>query len=1071
MDTFNKLIYRNIVFYKRYYKLVATAALITVAVITGSLVVGDSVRTTLIKRVAERLGDTETIIFSRNSFLEERILKTPALKDGTRGVLLTNGFVSESGRQIPVFVWGVDDLPITKGAARINTALLNGMGTKQPEAIVLRLPATGLVPSGSLFVTENYTTGLRLDYDGIVEMKDGGNISLKNEQTIPLNIFVNRNELAEAMQIERKINLLLANREIDAADFEQAWDYTVSGLTVSEMDGFTEITSDRIFLQDEVVASICNNNRAPNRLFSYLANTIERMDDSSATKQDIPYSFVTAMDRYKGDILQPDEIVLSDYAANRLNAQTGNRIKVSYYTSKDLKTLQTCSVTLRVKKIVPLNELVEDRTLSAEFPGLSDVEKCTDWDSDLPINMDLIKDEDEKYWELYRTTPKAIFAYNAVADDWSNEYGSATAIRLDNVSKSSHYVISNENNQVEDSYVPISPLSGGVGGASLHSGMFGIQLIHPRAAGVFAAMNGVDFSGLFLALGIFIIISAVLLMIVPLSEMLYQRNKEISLLKAIGYSRKRIIRLIWRESAPVVLVASVAGVLVGIIYTSLIMWLLGSIWKGATHTDGFSVYPDIPTILAGSLAGVSLSLFILHRTIIHNLKDKKADVKMKSVSLKRQRIVAIIAFSIALVLIGINFLLLQSVSLFVGAGITLLATAAIGGNYMICRNGSLFSGSFNDKKMIWNTLFANKNQVLLSFLSLASGVFIVFSVGLNRQGFDNSAQLHAGTGGYTLWCESTVPVYHNMATREGREKLSLTTLPAGIEILQCLRYSADDASCLNLNKVTTPTVLGIDMDKLSESEFRILQNIYSLDGKDAFGKMQSPANPPVYPALVDATVLAWSLGMKLGDTLYYVGDGGQNVAIQLAGTLPNTIFQGNILIDKFFFQEIWKQTTGSEVFLLKTDESEKEAVKMLLSQAMNEYGVLVTTTSDRLKQFNSVTDTYLTIFMTLGGIGLLLGIMSFIIVVRKSLAARRKEIALYRTLGFPNGKIEQTLYRENLTVPLYAIITGVLCSLTGVGVSYANTGAGLWMMALLFTIAFIGFVILFLKKSVKNEMK
>ena len=278
--------------------------------------------------------------------------------------------------------------------------------------------------------------------------------------------------------------------------------------------------------------------------------------------------------------------------------------------------------------------------------------------------------------------------------------------------------------------------------------------------------------------------------------------------------------------------------------------------------------------------------------------------------------------------------------------------------------------------------------------------------------------------------------------------------------------------------------MGVDMPALSESDIQIEQNIFSLDSKEAFKRLYPPASstgytdvPPVashastvFPALVDATVLTWSLGMALGDTLYYENDRGQRIAIQLAGTLPNTIFQGHILIDRQFFSEIWEEITGSEVFLLKTAESEKEAVKMLLSQALNEYGVRVTTTNERLKQFNSVSDTYLTIFMTLGGLGLLLGIMSFIVVIRKSLASRRKEIDLYKTLGFTNDKISQTLYKENLLVPLYAITTGVISALTGVGASLMNTGTGLWTTALLFTLLFVLCVILFVKKSVKNEI-
>ncbi len=1033
----NSLINKNIYFFARYYKLVAIAVLITVAVIVGSLVVGDSVRTTLVKRVTERLGNTETILFSRNSFMADELPETILFKDKARGILLTNGFISQNGKLIPVFVWGVNDLSVSKGGARINPALFKELGQNEPGTIVLRLPASGLVPSGSLFVTENYTTSMRLTFDGVISVEEGGNISMKNEQIIPLNIFINREELAESLETEEKINLILANSEVSADDLEQVWTPSLSGLSVNRNDDFTEVVSDRVFLQDEVVETICRNNRNPNRLFSYLANSIE-LDEVA-----IPYSFVTALDRYNGEPLRKDEIILSDYSAKRLQAKPGDHIKVTYFTSHDLKTLKTDTVRLQVKAVVPLSELYEDKTLSANFPGLSDVERCTDWDSDLPINMDLITDEDERYWELYRSTPKAIIAYDAVADDWGNAYGNATAIRVDNTEPD---------------------LSG------LHADMFGIQVIHPRSAGLYAAKNGVDFSGLFLALGFFIIVSAMLLMLIPLSEMLFQRRSEIALLKALGYTKKRITRMLWQETAPVVLLSSVAGVIAGLIYTALIMWLLGNVWKGATHTDGFSVYPAAITIVLGFLVGIGLSLLLLRRVIVRNLKDKKQNVGEKIRSLKVKKIIVILSTLLAVGIIGVNFLILHSVTLFVVVGIILIGTATIWGDYLICRNGSVSSENFTTGKLIWSTLYANKKQAILSFLTLAIGVFIVFSVGLNRKSFADSSQLRTGTGGYTLWCESSVPVYHNMATQAGKEKLSLTRLPNDANILQCLRYSADDASCLNLNKVTNPSVLGVNMNEFSASDFQIEQNIYSLDREGVFRQMQT-CTGDVYPALVDATVLTWSLMINWGDTLWYESDRGQSIGIQIVGMLSNSIFQGNILIDRTLFSEIWEETTGSEVFLLKTNETEKEEVKTLLSQALNEYGVRVTATNDRLKQFNTVTDTYLTIFLTLGGLGLLLGIMSFIIVVRKNLAVRRKEIDLYRTLGFTGKKVGQILYRENLFVPLYAIATGVISSLVGVSISFMNTGIGVWSMALLFTIFFVVCVVFFVRKSVKKEVQ
>ena len=143
---------------------------------------------------------------------------------------------------------------------------------------------------------------------------------------------------------------------------------------------------------------LCEADTAPNRLYSYLANGI-------ATERDtIPYSFVTALDSYAGIELQSDEVILSDYSARRLGARVGDEVNISYFKAEEMKSLSTHDINLRVRAILPLEQLQADKTLSAEFPGLSDVERCTEWNSDLPLDMDLIEEEDEEYWTLYRQT-------------------------------------------------------------------------------------------------------------------------------------------------------------------------------------------------------------------------------------------------------------------------------------------------------------------------------------------------------------------------------------------------------------------------------------------------------------------------------------------------------------------------------------------------------------------------------------------------------------------------------------------------------------------------------------------
>ena len=1082
-----ELIKGNRTYFTRYYKLVAFAVIITTAVITGSLVVGDSVRSTLVNRVYDRLGSTETVVFSMQSFMDSAFVHHPVFEGHTRAMLVSEGFVSQAGRLIPVMVWGVNDMSVSRGKARINTSLAKELNNS-PDDIVLRLPATGMVPSGSLFVTDNYTTALRLTFDGIVDVKQHGNLSLKNEQALPLNIFVNRDELAEVIETEGKINLLLSNRIISSEELDKAWNPAISGLKSTMKDGFKEITSDRIFIQEEVVRAISLNHPQPNRLFSYLVNSIEhtvpsstfnvqrsmsQVQSSGFADHTIPYSFVTAMDQFGDYTLHPDEIILSDYTARRLGVRENDTLALTFYTSRNLKTLSTDTIQFYVSRIVPIQELAADAGLSADYPGLANAERCTDWNADLPIDMTLITDEDESYWETWKATPKAIIPYLSVAEKWSNSFGSVTAVRIKappNLPEGGgidHSPVNLEPatlNQQPATLTEFEALSG--------SGWrgFGIQLTHPRETAFQAARGGVDFSSLFLSLGFFIILSAVLLMLVPLSEMLQQRKDETTLLYSLGYTSKRIIKLCWLESVPVVFVSSVAGVAAGLLYTWFVLFLLGTVWKGATHTEGFMVYPHAVTILIGLLTGILLSVYLLRIMLVRSLKNTVRHRKQKRLSLRRKLVSVVLLTFIVVLAVFINAAYIQSAVLFVLVGLSFQGATGLWGDYLICRNGAFFDRPFTVATPVWATLFAGRKQAMLSFFSLSMGVFIVFAVGLNRQGFTDSAQLATGTGGFSLWCESSVPVYHNLSVSLGRERLALTELPADAEVLQFLRYGADDASCLNLNKVSTPTVLGVDMEQLSRSSFAINRMMGEDGGNRGNGERRFEAfryrTDSVYPVLVDETVLTWGLGLQLGDTIVYEGSKGKSAVLRLAGTLRNSIFQGNILIDSHLFSEIWDEITGSEVMLVKVNENETENVKMLISQALNNYGVHVTTTNDRLKMFNSVTDTYLTIFLMLGSVGLMLGIMSFIIVIRKNLVLRQQEIYVYRSLGFPDRKIAEFLYKENSIVPLYAIGTGFVGAFLAAGGGIVNVSIWLLLTSFVFAMLFVGCILVFIKKVV-----
>ncbi|MBQ2340320.1 MAG: ABC transporter permease, partial [Bacteroidaceae bacterium] len=325
------------------------------------------------------------------------------------------------------------------------------------------------------------------------------------------------------------------------------------------------------------------------------------------------------------------------------------------------------------------------------------------------------------------------------------------------------------------------------------------------------------------------------------------------------------------------------------------------------------------------------------------------------------------------------------------------------------------------------------------------GVFIVLCVGLNRQSFSDASRIRQMTGGYDLWCQSSVPIYHDMNTQEGRKKLGLTDLPDDVEVLQTLLYEADDASCLNLNRVEMPSVLGIP----TSSPFISNENGLCIDEES----------------------LLWSMGKQVGDTINYKDGQGNATPLVIAESLPTGIFQGYALMNRERFLEIWPENRGTTLFLVKTKDEEREQVAQVLSQALNEYGVRVMTTGQRMSQFGELVNTYLSIFLTLGGIGMLIGIFSFIIVVRKNLLQRMNDLKLYQALGYSRERLESQLYRENIIVPLFAIGVGAVAAVISVIDRLSNASLSVWATAIFFTFLFVALVLWQVKVEVKKLMK
>ena len=965
--------------YQRFYRLVSFAVILMTAVLTGSMLLGDSVRGTLVQRVGERLGKTETIITSGTGFMSDRLMQQPLLKEA-QGYLLMDGFVSVGKKLLPVYVWGTDADSLSPGEVIINEPLrtkLDGI-----EDMVLHLPSHNLVPSGSLFVTKSYATQMRVHVAGVKSMEEGGNLLLKNEQTLPLNIFINRQELAEKMELEGKINLVLSGDIISGEQLAECWTPELSGIHLTD----SSLTSDGIFLPNDIVEK-CKGGL----YFSYLVNDLVNGRDT------IPYSFVTAVSEWQGEPLVGQDMILSDYAAKRLHVSEGDSVDMSYFIAKDLKNLETQGQKFRVKRIVPLSEFMRDSLLIVEFPGLSHVKKCTDWDSDLPIKMERVTKEDEDFWYAYRQTPKAIVSYEAVSADWSNAFGSVTAMHFTSRPK-----------------------------ISLNPKDAGMQVIHPRAQGLQGATGGVDFASLFLSLGFFIILSAILLMKNPLVEMFTQRHNEIALYRQMGFADTTIFRNLYREAFTTMLCASPFGVLAGLLYSSLTLWLLGNVWSGATHTEGFALHIQPLTVIVGWAIGLLICAVVLWWVIRTMLRQRQTEHIEPMQKRSRNNYLFVGLLLLTVTLIAINFIFLHSMVLFIVCGLLWILTWGIFLRLYILRRQL---GEMNRSQMIWQSIYASMKQHLLAYWALALGVFTVFAVGLNRPDFSQATE---ATGGYQYYVDSRVPIQYDLNNPAVRQKLSLESLPDSTQFLGFLRHTQDEASCLNLNQVSTPTVLGIDIKDMKP---------FGLTTHNAL----SQADSAHFYLYIDEESLIWSLKKSVDDTLYYQNDCGETVPVVIDGTYPTGIFHGNAIMSAEDFRRLWPKESGIEVLLMKSSRPDEAAE--ILSTAMNEYGLNIQTVEERIQMFFEVTETYLLIFLTLGGLGLLLGIFSLMIIVRKNLTAQTATICQYRAMGFGERLIQNLLLRENLLVPLYAIAIGATGSVISISANISGAGKGALLLA------------------------
>ena len=770
-------------------------------------------------------------------------------------------------------------------------------------------------------------------------------------------------------------------------------------------------------------------------ILTYLVNLL------SAGSNGTPYSMVTAAGPpFTPADMRDDEIIVNAWLAEDLGLKAGNSVSLTYFLADSGAQLIERTNTFRVRAVVPLDGIYADRTLMPDFPGIAKAESTHDWDAGFPL-VHTIRPKDDAYWKQHRGTPKAFVTFAAGQKMWANRFGNITAIRWP--APKSMPIDRKERLLSDNLLVNIKPEQ------------VGIRFEAVREQALRAASQSQDFGGLFIGFSFFPILAALILMGLLFAFGLQQRAAEIGTLLAVGFRAKQVRRIFLLEGAALAFIGSVVGVIGGIVYARAMLHGLTTIWRSATNASALTFHVSPATLIIGLCSGTAVALVTMWLVLRRQARQParvllSGDATAASATPKSRRMISRI-LSAPIMAVGGLILALT----IIGAAIALNETSNpgyfFGAGSLALIAGLAFSAWFlarllrehSRKQMSASSLSVRgaarrRTRSVATIALLSCGVFLIVAIGAFRLDADaNAWNRNAGTGGFALIGESTLPVIKDLNTKEGRDALGLDEkVFQGVSFVPFRVREGDDASCLNLNRAQQPRLLGVDPNLLVERDAFSFAKVARGSDESRWPwsllKTTAAGENTRIPAIGDAASIQWALHKKIGDSLTYQDERGNNFDVQLVGGLANSILQGSLIIDEAEFTRRFPGVSGYRMFLIDCPSNALPAVSAELTRALQDYGFEVTPAAQRLAAFNAVQNTYLSTFQVLGGLGLLLGSFGLGIVVLRNVLERRGEMALLMAVGFTRARVQKLVLAEHAALLCLGLVIGIVAAVVAI---------------------------------------
>ncbi len=1045
-----KLLFRSLVHYRSLHAAVACGVAVGAAVLAGALLVGDSVRGSLRGLTLDRLGAIDHALVAERYFRQELASEIAGFDRVSAGVLIRGSVenAQTGARASKVNVhgfdetfWGFYDLPEPEIGTReivMNAMPARELGVTEGDVVLLRFQADTLVPAESVMgrKTDNVRL-LRLKVVKILDNRGSGRFGLSPNQQLPFNVFVNRGVLQQGLGRPGRTNALFAtggNAEDLRESFAKAVSFEDLEIEFHPLDGRRQLAvqTGRIVIEQHAAEWIEGAAKAAGldsiQVLTYLANTIE------AGGRSIPYSTVTALERLPKGLriaggsaapaLAGNDLLLNRWAADDLQAKLGDEVVLSYYELGPDGALVTGRRRFHLKGIVAMSGPALDRDFAPKYKGMSNAERIGDWDPPFPVDLGLIRDKDEDYWDRYRTAPKAYVALETAKQLWSNRFGQLTSLRLAPAAGMSLAQASLRfQNEARKRIEPAA---------------FGLTFQPVKQQGLEASSGATDFSGLFIGFSTFLIASAAMLVALLFRLGVERRSKEVGLLLAAGQRPGRVRRLLLTEGALIAAAGCLIGIPGAVAYAALMVYGLRTWWSAAVGGSFLELHVELGSLVFGTAGAFLLMVLsvwlsvrklecLSPRSLLSGASETPAWSEGRRKSVRRLKRIALAAALLGFGIPAGSFNAGASARLgaFFGAGTLVLVAAISYFRYILLTPERSVKAAVGIRRLGIRNAARHPTRSALSVALVACASFLIVTIAMYRQDVTSQEpSRNSGDGGFRFIAESDLPIFHDRLQSDGEDILeSMTVFPVR-------RKLGEDASCLNLYQPSKPTLMGAPKALIGRGGFAFQgtlaeteaekENPWLLLEKDFDGAI---------PVFGDMNSVMWVLHLALGRELTVTDDSGQDRRLLIAGLLAHSIFQSELIMSEENFLRMAPGHSGFHTLLVETDADD---AALELEEAFIDRGLDATRTADRLAGFLVVQNTYLSTFQTLGGLGLLLGTFGLAVVMIRNVLERRGELSLLRAVGFADRSIAKLVLSENFFLLLFGMGVGSAAGLLAV---------------------------------------